>query len=81
MGKRPGQFYTAVADFKREFLRAKLLEHGENRNHTAKAIGISRVSLSKLIQQLGIDSPPTPGRPKGSCKKKEPTPSSTVTDA
>jgi transcriptional regulator with PAS, ATPase and Fis domain len=46
----------AVADFERQFIESKLLEHGGARELSARELGISLRSLKYKLQKLGIDS-------------------------
>ena len=43
--------------FEREFVLAKLREHGGNISRTAEAIGLARESLSRKLRQLRIEAP------------------------
>ena len=45
----------ARRSFEREFLVARLAEHGWNISRTAEAIGIARESLSRKIKSYGIE--------------------------
>jgi transcriptional regulator with PAS, ATPase and Fis domain len=45
----------AVGDFKREHIQKVLAEHNGNKTHAAKALGISRVHLIKLVKELGME--------------------------
>jgi two-component system nitrogen regulation response regulator NtrX len=45
----------ARRSFEREFLVARLVEHGWNISRTAEAIGIARESLSRKIKSYGIE--------------------------
>ena len=45
----------ARRDFEREFLVARLAEHGWNISRTAEAIGLARESLSRKIKSHGIE--------------------------
>jgi two-component system nitrogen regulation response regulator NtrX len=45
----------ARRSFEREWLLAKLGEHGGNISRTAAAIGIARESLSRKIKAFGIE--------------------------
>ena len=45
----------ARRSFEREFLIARLAEHGWNISRTAEAIGIARESLSRKIKTYGIE--------------------------
>jgi len=47
----------ARRSFEREFLVAKLREHGWNISRTAEAIGLARESLSRKLKQLQIEMP------------------------
>jgi len=46
---------SAVKLFKGNFIREVLKEHGENRTLAAKALGIQRTYLSRMIKELDID--------------------------
>ncbi|MEM7408629.1 MAG: sigma-54 dependent transcriptional regulator [Myxococcota bacterium] len=45
----------AKRSFEREFLMARLAEHGWNISRTAEAIGLARESLSRKIKSFGIE--------------------------
>ncbi|HWP35132.1 MAG TPA: sigma-54 dependent transcriptional regulator [Thermodesulfobacteriota bacterium] len=45
----------ARSHFEREYLRARLAEHGWNISRTAEAIGIERSNLHRKIKQYGIE--------------------------
>lgn len=45
----------AVGDFKREHIQKILAEHNGNKTHAAKALGISRVHLIKLVKELEME--------------------------
>lgn len=47
---------TAVEAFRRSMILDALARHGGNRSQTAKALGINRTYLQKLIRDLGIPS-------------------------
>lgn len=47
--RRP--FHKAVAEFKRRFLQHSLDAHGGNRTYTARALGLQRSYLIRLIRQ------------------------------
>ena len=44
----------AVDAFTREYVRAVLAAHEDNRTHAAEALGMSRVGLQKLVKRLGL---------------------------
>ena len=50
-------YHEAVREFKRWLLTNTLVTHGGNRTHTARALGLQRTYLLRLIRQLGIDAP------------------------
>ncbi|MEW6265488.1 MAG: sigma-54 dependent transcriptional regulator [Thermodesulfobacteriota bacterium] len=52
MGKT---FKEARADFEREYIRARLTEHGGNVTQTAEAIEMDRTSLHKKMKALGFN--------------------------
>ncbi len=53
-------YRAAVADFKRQLIAAALLKHGGNRTHTARALGLQRTYLLRLIRDLGVETRPLP---------------------
>jgi two-component system nitrogen regulation response regulator NtrX len=54
-GAGPPSLEEARRSFEREFLIARLAEHGWNISRTAEAIGIARESLSRKIKTYGIE--------------------------
>jgi two-component system nitrogen regulation response regulator NtrX len=54
-GSEPPSLEQARRSFEREFLVARLAEHGWNISRTAEAIGIARESLSRKIKTYGIE--------------------------
>ena len=54
-GSEPPSLEEARRSFEREFLIARLAEHGWNISRTAEAIGIARESLSRKIKTYGIE--------------------------
>jgi len=54
-GGDPPTLDEARRSFEREFLVARLAEHGWNISRTAEAIGIARESLSRKIKTYGIE--------------------------
>ena len=59
----PG-FHGAVSDFKRRLLEATLTQAGGNRTRAARALGLQRTYLLRLIREFEIRVPPpvTPPR-------------------
>jgi len=55
-------FHGAVCDFKRRLIAATLLQMRGNRTHTARALGLQRTYLLRLIRELGVAAPPPPMR-------------------
>jgi two-component system nitrogen regulation response regulator NtrX len=51
----PATLDEARKGFERDFLLARLEEHGWNISRTAEAVGMARESLSRKIRQLGIE--------------------------
>ena len=45
----------ALGEFKRDHIQKVLDEHGGNKTRAAKALGISRVHLMKLVKELGVE--------------------------
>jgi DNA-binding NtrC family response regulator len=55
----PG-FHGAVSDFKRRLLEATLTQAGGNRTRAARALGLQRTYLLRLIREFEIRVPPGP---------------------
>jgi DNA-binding NtrC family response regulator len=55
----PG-FHGAVCDFKRRLLEATLTQAGGNRTRAARALGLQRTYLLRLIREFEIRVPPAP---------------------
>ena len=51
---RAKTFREARTDFEREFIRARLQEHGGNVTQTAEDIEMDRTSLHKKMKSLGL---------------------------
>jgi DNA-binding NtrC family response regulator len=54
-------FHGAVSEFKRRLIEATLTQMGGNRTRTARALGLQRTYLLRLIREFGIRVPPPPG--------------------
>ena len=57
----PG-FHGAVTEFKRRLIEATLFQLDGNRTRTARALGLQRTYLLRLIREFGVNVPP-PGTP------------------
>jgi DNA-binding NtrC family response regulator len=57
----PG-YHGAVSEFKRRSIETTLREARGNRTHAARALGLQRTYLLRLIRELGVVAPPPPGR-------------------
>jgi DNA-binding NtrC family response regulator len=55
-------YHGAVCDFKRRLIEATLLKAEGNRTHAARALGLQRTYLLRLIRELGIAAPSPPRR-------------------
>ena len=62
---RPIGYHGAVSDFKRRLIEATLHQMCGNRTHTARALGLQRTYLLRLIRDLGVAAPPPPPRRRG----------------
>ena len=59
---RPVGYHGAVSDFKRRLIEATLHQASGNRTHAARALGLQRTYLLRLIRELGVAAPPPPVR-------------------
>jgi DNA-binding NtrC family response regulator len=59
---RPVGYHGAVCDFKRRLIEATLHQVRGNRTHAARALGLQRTYLLRLIRELGVTTPPPPPR-------------------
>jgi DNA-binding NtrC family response regulator len=55
-------FHGAVSEFKRRLIEATLHQVGGNRTRAARALGLQRTYLLRLIRELGVAAPPPPPR-------------------
>ena len=53
-----GAWHQDVRALKRQLLTARLAEHGNNRTHGARSLGLSRTYLVRLLRELELDLPP-----------------------
>ena len=51
-------YRAAVVAFKRELIETTLRAHGGNRTYAARALGIPRTYLLRLIRDLGVTARP-----------------------
>jgi DNA-binding NtrC family response regulator len=58
----PLGYHGAVSEFKRRLIEATLQQMRGNRTHTARALGLQRTYLLRLIRELGVAAPPPPPR-------------------
>jgi transposase-like protein len=54
----PAGFHGAVVEFKRRLIEATLTQLGGNRTRTARALGLQRTYLLRLMREFGIRIPP-----------------------
>jgi len=58
-------YHGAVSEFKRRLIEATLHQVRGNRTHAARALGLQRTYLLRLIRDLGVAAPPVPPRRRG----------------
>jgi DNA-binding NtrC family response regulator len=66
-GSQPGAagtigYHGAVSEFKRRLIEATLCQMRGNRTHAARALGLQRTYLLRLIRDLKVAAPPPPPR-------------------
>jgi DNA-binding NtrC family response regulator len=59
---RPIGYHGAVYDFKRRLIEATLHQAHGNRTHAARALGLQRTYLLRLMRDLAVAAPPPPPR-------------------
>jgi DNA-binding NtrC family response regulator len=57
----PASFEAAREEFERRYVRAALAQAGGRRTGAARALGVSRQGLAKMLRRLGIDDGADPG--------------------
>lgn len=57
-----GGYHGAVSEFKRRLIETTLYAARGNRTHAARALGLQRTYLLRLIRDLGVAVPPPPPR-------------------
>jgi Nif-specific regulatory protein len=55
-------YHGAVSEFKRRLIEATLHQVRGNRTHAARALGLQRTYLLRLIRDLEVTAPPPPSR-------------------
>lgn len=55
-------YHGAVWEFKRRLIEATLHQMRGNRTHAARALGLQRTYLLRLIRELQVSAPPPPPR-------------------
>jgi DNA-binding NtrC family response regulator len=58
---RPQGFHGAVSEFKRRLIEATLTQSGGNRTRAARALGLQRTYLLRLMREFQVQIPPPPG--------------------
>jgi transcriptional regulator with GAF, ATPase, and Fis domain len=53
-----------VSQFKRRLILSTLVELGGNRTRAARALGLQRTYLLRLMREFDINIPATPGHPR-----------------
>jgi hypothetical protein len=61
LGPRPLGFHGAVSEFKRRLIEATLTQAGGNRTRAARALGLQRTYLLRLMREFEVRIPPPPG--------------------
>ena len=61
LGPRPLGFHGAVSEFKRRLIEATLTQSGGNRTRAARALGLQRTYLLRLMREFEVRIPPPPG--------------------
>ena len=59
-------FHGAVSEFKRRLIEASLTQAGGNRTRAAKALGLQRTYLLRLMREFQIRIPPSLATPRRS---------------
>ena len=60
--QEPTGYHDAVSHFKCRLIEATLRQMRGNRTHTARALGLQRTYLLRLIRDLRVAAPPAPAR-------------------
>src|SRR5881396_3618272 len=65
-------YHGAVFEFKRRLIEATLHQARGNRTHAARALGLQRTYLLRLIRELGVAAPPAQRRPGAKAERTAP---------
>ena len=65
---RPVGYHGAVSEFKRRLIEATLHQVRGNRTHAARALGLQRTYLLRLMRELGVAAPPPPQPRRGAAE-------------
>ena len=64
-GSRPAPgFHGAVTEFKRRLIETTLTELGGNRTRAARALGLQRTYLLRLMREFAVHVPASPASPR-----------------
>ena len=55
-------YHGAIHEFKKRLIETTLYQVKGNRTHAARALGLQRTYLLRLIRELAISAPPSPAR-------------------
>ena len=61
LGPRPHGYHGAVSEFKRRLIEATLTQSGGNRTRAARALGLQRTYLLRLMREFEVRIPAPPG--------------------
>jgi DNA-binding NtrC family response regulator len=75
--RSPAGFHGAVSEFKRRLIEATLSQAGGNRTRAARALGLQRTYLLRLIREFQVRVPAGPTPPRGSAPEATPLPPQT----
>lgn len=64
-------YHGAVYEFKRRLIEATLHQVRGNRTHAARALGLQRTYLLRLMRDLGVTAPPPPAHRRASMVESE----------
>ncbi len=73
----PAGFHGAVSEFKRRLIEATLSQSGGNRTRAARALGLQRTYLLRLIREFQVRIPPGATPSRGSAPEAPPLPPQT----
>ena len=62
-------YRAAVIGFKRQLIETTLREHAGNRTHAARALGLPRTYLVRLIRHLGVTAHHRPAMSVTGCQQ------------